>query len=70
MALKKGGTLVNDKRLREKRRNKDHPVMDRCGEGEKLVKQPKQVIKIKNPYFLLHYRIKKKNCRGMWSRQH
>ena len=33
--------------------------MDRCGEGEKLVKQPKQVIKI-NPYFLLHYRIKKK----------
>ena len=43
--------------------------MDRCGEGEKLVKQPKQVIKI-NPYFLLHYRIKKKNCRGMWSRQH
>lgn len=43
MALKKGGTLVNDKRLREKRRNKDHPVRDRC--GEKLVKQPKQVIK-------------------------
>ena len=33
--------------------------MDRCGEGEKLVKQPKQVIKI-NPYFLLHYRLKKK----------
>lgn len=45
MALKKGGTLVNDKRLREKRGNKNHPVRDRCGEGEKLVKQPKQVIK-------------------------
>ena len=70
MALKKGGTLVNDKRLREKRRNKDHPVRDRCEEGEKFGQTTKTSYKI-NPYFLLHYRIKKKkDCRGMWSRQH